>query len=127
MILFSHPTGNENVRQAALALQEAGLLKEFWTCLSWNDEAPANRLLPAKLRQQLSRRSFHPALRSLIRTAPAREMGRLLAGAIGVSAFSQHETVRFPSTRLRGLDSKVAGVCVTWRNAVRLLLRRMAA
>ena len=110
MILLSHPTGNENVRQAALALHEAGLLREFWTCLSWNDEAPANRFLPAKLRQQLSRRSFHPALRPLIRTAPAREMGRLLAGAIGVSAFSQHETGPLSIDAVfAGLDRKVAG------------------
>lgn len=110
MILLSHPTGNENVRQAALALQEAGLLREFWTCLSWNDEASANRFLPAKLRQQLSRRSFHPALRPLIRTVPAREMGRLLAGAIGVSAFSQHETGPLSIDAVfAGLDRKVAG------------------
>lgn len=110
MILLSHPTGNENVRQAALAFHEAGLLKEFWTCLSWNPEAPANRFLPARFRQQLSRRSFHPALRPLIRTAPAREMGRLLAGALGVSAFSQHETGPLSIDAVfAGLDRKVAG------------------
>jgi len=110
MILFSHPTGNENVRQAALAFQDAGLLREFWTCLSWNPESPANRLLPARFRRQLSRRSFHPALRPLIRTAPAREMGRLLAGAMGVSAFSQHETGPLSIDAVfAGLDRKVAG------------------
>ena len=110
MILLSHPTGNENVRQAALAFQEAGLLQEFWTCLSWNADGPANRFLPAKLRQQLSRRSFHPALRPLIHTAPAREMGRLLASAIGVSAFSQHETGPLSIDAVfGGLDRKVAG------------------
>ncbi len=109
MILLSHPTGNENVRQAALAFQEARLLQEFWTCLSWNADGRANRLLPAKLRQQLSRRSFHPALRPLIHTAPAREMGRLLGSALGVSAFSQHETGPFSIDAVfAGLDRKVA-------------------
>jgi alpha-maltose-1-phosphate synthase len=92
MILLSHPTGNEFVRQAALAFREAELLREFWTCLSWNAEAPVNRFLPARLRRQLSRRSFHPALRSLTRTAPVREMGRLLAVAMDISVFSKHET-----------------------------------
>jgi glycosyltransferase involved in cell wall biosynthesis len=110
MILLSHPTGNENVRQAALAFREAELLAEFWTCLSWNAEAPANRLLPERLRRQLCRRSFHPALRPLIRTAPAREMGRLLAEALGISAFSEHETGLLSIDAVFGaLDRKVAG------------------
>jgi glycosyltransferase involved in cell wall biosynthesis len=110
MILFSHPTGNENVRQAALAFREAELLMEFWTCLSWNADAPANRFLPARFRQQLSRRSFHRALRPLIRTSPAREMGRLLAGAMGISAFSKHETGPLSMDAVfAALDRKVAG------------------
>jgi starch synthase len=92
MILLSHPTGNENVRQAALAFREAELLREFWTCVSWNPDASVNRLLPHSLRQQLSRRSFHPSLRAITRTAPAREMGRLLFSALGLSIFCGHET-----------------------------------
>jgi alpha-maltose-1-phosphate synthase len=92
MILLSHPTGNENVRQAALAFREAGLLREFWTCVSWNPEASANGLLPPSLRRQLSRRSFHPSLRGVTHTAPLREMGRLLVSALGLSIFSEHES-----------------------------------
>jgi glycosyltransferase involved in cell wall biosynthesis len=92
MILLSHPTGNENVRQAALAFREAGLLREFWTCVSWNPDASVNRLLPHGLRQQLSRRSFHPSLRAVTRTVPEREMGRLLVSALGLTLFSEHET-----------------------------------
>ena len=92
MILLSHPTGNENVRQAALAFREAELLRDFWTCVSWNPDAAANRFLPRSLQQQLTRRSFHPSLRAVTRTVPAREMGRLLVGALGVSLFSEHET-----------------------------------
>jgi glycosyltransferase involved in cell wall biosynthesis len=91
MILLSHPTGNENVRQAALAFREAGLLREFWTCLSWNTDASVNGVLPHPLRQQLSRRSFHPSLRAVTRTAPVREMGRLLASLLGLSILSEHE------------------------------------
>ncbi len=48
MILLSHPTGNENVRQAARAFQEADLLGEFWTCLNWNPDSVINRA-PAKI------------------------------------------------------------------------------
>lgn len=92
MILLSHPTGNENVRQAALAFREAGWLREFWTCVSWNPDASVNRLLPHSVRQQLSRRSFDPRLRAVTRTAPGRETGRLLVTALGLSIFSEHET-----------------------------------
>lgn len=109
MILLSHPTGNENVRQTARAFQEANLLGEFWTCLSWPADAPAHRFLPAPLRRRLSRRSFHPLLRPLIRTVPAREMGRLFAEALGVSAFSEHETGPFSIDAVYAhLDGKVA-------------------
>jgi starch synthase len=91
MILLSHPTGNENVRQAALAFREANLLREFWTCVSWSPDASVNRLLPHPLRQQLSRRAFDPRLRAVTRTAPIREMGRLLVAGLGLSMFSEHE------------------------------------
>jgi starch synthase len=109
MILLSHPTGNENVRQAALAFREAGLLREFWTCVSWNPDASVNRLLPHALRQQLSRRSFHPSLRAVTRTVPEREMGRLLVGALGLSIFSEHETGPLSIDAIfSDLDRKVA-------------------
>jgi starch synthase len=109
MILLSHPTGNENVRQAALAFREAGLLREFWTCISWDPETSVNRLLPHSLRQQLSRRSFHPSLRAVTRTAPTREMGRLLVSALGLPIFSEHETGALSVDAVfSDLDRKVA-------------------
>jgi alpha-maltose-1-phosphate synthase len=109
MILLSHPTGNENVRQAALAFREAELLREFWTCVSWNPDASVNRLLPHSLRQQLSRRSFPPSLRAVTRTVPARETGRLLVSALGLSLFSEHETGPLSIDAIfSDLDRKVA-------------------
>ena len=89
MILMSHPTGNENVRQAALALQEADLLGEFWTCLSWDPDAAINHFLPQSLRDQLARRSFPKSVRPFVRTAPVRELGRLLFGMFGIDAVMQ--------------------------------------
>ena len=50
MIILSHPTANQNVRQAALAFAEAGLLEEFWTGVSWNEDGfltDASRFLNA--------------------------------------------------------------------------------
>ena len=90
MILLSHPTGNENVRQAALALQEADLLGEFWTCLNWNPDGVINHFLPRSMRNQLARRSVPKGVRRFVRTVPAREIGRLLFGMFGIDAVMHH-------------------------------------
>src|SRR6266446_3683162 len=60
MILISHPTGNPNVREAALALAQAGLLGEFWTTLNWNPDGWCNRFLPAWIAEMFSRRAYPP-------------------------------------------------------------------
>ena len=104
MILLSHPTGNENVRQAALALQETNLLGELWTGLNWNPDAVINRFLPQRLCDQLARRSFPKSVRPFVRTAPLRESGRLLFGMFGIDAV------------LQDLDRKVAARLSRMRN-----------
>ena len=107
MILLSHPTGNEFVRAALAAFDRAGMLREFWTSLSWNSNSPINRVLPSRIREMLERRSYPDSVRTRTHTLPIREIIRLLAGAIGIS--SQHETGAFSvDAVLRGLDRKVA-------------------
>ncbi len=58
MILLSHPTGNEFVREAVRALNEAGLLSEFWTSVSWNQDHFLNRIVPRSVSRELGRRTF---------------------------------------------------------------------
>lgn len=109
MILFSHPTGNANVRQAALALHEAGQLAEFWTCLAPNLDDWWLRRLPSRVSTQLRRRSVPDAIRPRVRTAPGREIGRLLSGALGLSALSRHESGIFSIDAVyRSLDRRVS-------------------
>ena len=109
MILFSHPTGNANVRHAAQALEEAGLLGEFWTCVSWNPETPINRLIPARLRSQLCRRALPELLRGKVRHVPWREAGRMLASSRGIRALTGHESGIFSIDAVyRSLDRNVA-------------------
>lgn len=96
MIILSHATGNENVRQAAQALQEADLLGEFWTTISWNSSSPLHRLLSSALQQTLARRSFPGSLRKRTHTMPAREVMRLLGGMFDIDSVS------------RALDRRVA-------------------
>lgn len=84
LIVVSHPTGNQNVRQVLRALHEAGLLGEFHTSLRWNPEWPVNLILPDRLRSELNRRSYPHVPQERIIVRPLRESLRLLAGKLGV-------------------------------------------
>src|SRR5882762_7412663 len=107
MILLSHPTGNEFVRQALTAFDRAGMLGEFWTTISWNPAAPINRLFPRSVRELFDRRSFPESVRSRTHTVPFREPVRLIAGAAGISP--RHEPGTFSiDAVMRELDQKVA-------------------
>ena len=108
MILQSHPTGNSYVRQTALGLEEAELLSEFWTCVSWNADSVWARLLPEKLTRQLARRTFPPKIRDKTHLFPLREMARLLAPTVKLSALTKHETGAFSVDAVfRALDGRV--------------------
>ena len=107
MILFSHPIGNENVREALFAFDRAGLLSEFWTTISWNSKSAINRVLPRSLRELFSRRSFPDSVRSRTHTVLVREALRLFAGAARFSP--RHETGAVSIDAVfRGLDTRVA-------------------
>lgn len=109
MILFSHPTGNAIMRNAALALEEAGWLDEFWTCLAWRPGTLLDRTLPAALRRQLARRSFEEIPRRRLRTAATREWGRFVAPRLGLGWLTRHERGLFSVDGVyRGFDRAVA-------------------
>ena len=92
MFLMSHPLGNANARQTALALNEAGLLAELWTCLHWVPGNSAERWMPAALAHELGRRGWPGEVRARVRTAPVREAARLLAGRLpGARWLTRHE------------------------------------
>ncbi len=76
-VLISHPTGNQNVRNALRSLVEHDMLAEFWTAIAWNPESQWNKFLPSRLRAQLARRSFAEAPRERMKSVPWREIVRL--------------------------------------------------
>ena len=82
MFLMSHPLGNANARQTALALSEAGLLAELWTCLHWVPGNAAERWMPTTLAHEFGRRGWPEAVRSRVHTVPVREAARLLASRL---------------------------------------------
>jgi glycosyltransferase involved in cell wall biosynthesis len=109
MIIFSHPTGNANVRHAALGLLRAGLLAEFWTCLSFSPPALCERLLARCGAGRLGRRAFPPELAAMIHTRPLREIIRLLAPICGLPGLTRHESGRFSVDAVyHALDRAVA-------------------
>jgi glycosyltransferase involved in cell wall biosynthesis len=76
-VLLSHPTGNQNVRNAAKSFAEHDMLAEFWTTIAWDTGSLWNGLLPEKLKSQLARRSFAEVPRKNLRSSPWRELVRL--------------------------------------------------
>lgn len=109
MILLSHPTGNEFVREAVRALNEAGLLSEFWTSLSWDQESLINRIVPRSVSRELGRRTFPHVRREQLHCYPWIELGRLAARQLHLSSLQRHEVGKFSvDAAYRTLDSKVA-------------------
>jgi starch synthase len=76
-VLISHPTGNQNVRNALASLAEREMLAEFWTTIAWDPQSRWNRLLPAGMRMLLERRAYAEVPRELIKCVPWMEMVRL--------------------------------------------------
>jgi alpha-maltose-1-phosphate synthase len=111
VILLSHPTANQNVRQCALALAEADLLAEFWTGVRWSQGSLLDRFaaISPRLQDELRRRSFSTELTPFVRTVSGREWGRLLAGRLGWDRLSLGEKLGLSVDAVyRALDRRVA-------------------
>ena len=119
MILLSHPTANQNVRQTALALAEADLLAEFWTCVNWREGGLLDRSLgvSGRIRNELRRRSFPAELEPFLRTHAWREWGRQLAGQLRISSLTRDENALFSVDAVYlSLDQRVARRLTTASN-----------
>ncbi len=83
---MSHPTGNENARNAASAMHEGGLLNQFWTCVGWTDRGISAKFLPKSIHTHLRRRGLDATIGSMARYVPFLEMIRLAAGRVPFGA-----------------------------------------
>jgi alpha-maltose-1-phosphate synthase len=84
MVVLSHPTGNQFVRQALLALEETSLLEAFCTTVCWDDRWKINTLLPQHMRSELNRRSFPEIPGRKIHLDPLRAAAGLISKKIGI-------------------------------------------
>ncbi len=77
LVLISHPTGNQNLRNALRSLVDHEMLAEFWTTIAWDQKSYWNKILPSGLRAELERRSYADVPNDRVKCAPSREMIRL--------------------------------------------------
>jgi glycosyltransferase involved in cell wall biosynthesis len=94
-LLFSHPTGNANVRAALDGLSAAGILGEFHTTIATYPGNVWDQLGKTTWGREFKRRAFDPRLRPLTVQHPLRELGRLLASRFKMHPLSHHETGAF--------------------------------
>ena len=108
-VIFSHPTGNANVRAAAYSLAEANILAEFYTTIAAFPGSVLDRLGGISLLSEIRRRRYNSVLRPFTRTYPWVEMGRLLTSRAGFSSLSTHEAGVFCIDAVyRNLDQRIS-------------------
>jgi len=95
-IILSHPTGNANVRAAAMGMKEAGLLKEFHTTIAIFPKDFLFKLSALKGPfSEISRRTFDASLKDLTYSSPFWEIGRLISAKVGIGSLIEHEKGKF--------------------------------
>lgn len=87
--ILSHPTGNQNSREAAKAFALQGQLSLFITSLALNYDAFSFLGSNAK---EFARRDFSEIGGPVCSAAPLREITRLLSGRLGLRQLCDHET-----------------------------------
>ncbi|MDQ8190600.1 glycosyltransferase family 4 protein [Roseibacillus persicicus] len=91
MILLSHPTGNSNVRNALLALDQEGLLAEGHVSILTRPGNLFDKLGKLPGLSDFTRRSFPASLAGKIEGHPLKELGRLAASKAGLRSMVAHE------------------------------------
>ena len=94
-LLFSHPTGNANVRAALTGLLEAGILGEFDTTLAAYPGNLWGAIGETRWGREFQRRKYDDRLKGLTRQHPVRELGRMLATRLKLARLVSHETGAF--------------------------------
>ncbi|WP_182866201.1 glycosyltransferase family 4 protein [Rhodopirellula sp. JC639] len=114
MILLAHPTGNNFVRQAAMAFFDADCLSELHLGIAACGGNSFAQLAALPGAAEIRRRTYDARLRSRLHLHPWRETGRLLAQRLG-------------STRLLKQESGLFCVDAVYRAIDKAVARRVAA
>lgn len=107
-VVLVHPTGNQNVRQAAQALYEHGMLAGFYTTVAWDPDSWLAKLLPARLARNLGRRAYQHIPQELIHAQPWSELMRQFVSRTGLGIHNLDEKSLFGVDAIyRRLDLQV--------------------
>jgi glycosyltransferase involved in cell wall biosynthesis len=108
-ILFSHPTGNANVRSALKGLQQQGFLVYFYTSIASFSGSFLDRISNFSPLAEIKRRKFESTLQAVTVSHPVKEFGRLITTKLGLFLFIKHETGCFSIDAVyNNIDRKVA-------------------
>lgn len=109
MILFAHPTGNNNVRHAATAMLNAGILAEMHICIAACGSNLFSQLVQVPGMTEIHRRTYDSTFRGIIKLHPTREAIRLISTRFGWRQLIKHETGVFSTDAVyRSFDLAVA-------------------
>jgi len=108
-IIFSHPTGNANVRAILNGIHQAGWLSNFHTSIASYPNNIWHELSKMNLFREFNRRSFNNELQTFTSMHPCKELGRIIAVKTGMSNLTKHESGYFSIDKLyQYIDKKVA-------------------
>lgn len=108
-VVFSHPTGNANVRAAANGLADAALLSEFYTTIAVFPGGFLDKLGALGPFSELRRRCFDSGLRQYASVWPWFEAGRLIVSRTSFNHLIKHEKGIFCIDAIyRNLDKRVS-------------------
>lgn len=108
-MIISHPTSNQFNRSVLNGLLENKMLAEYHTSVALFPGSILDQLGRSLAFSDLKRRSFQPELRDFTKSSPFFELGRMMAGKLGFSSFTHHETGLFCVDAVyQQLDKKVS-------------------
>jgi starch synthase len=108
-VCVSHPTGNANVRNVLKALADARLLASYQTTFASFPSGFWYAISRIPGLGAIRRRGYEDQLRAMVRSAPTREIGRLVALGLGLGPLVRTETGIFSIEKVyEHIDRKTA-------------------
>ena len=115
-LILSHPTGNANVRAAAMGFVNAAMLIKFHTSIASFPGNIFDRLSKLNFLSEIKRRDFNPLLQPFTTMHPLYETCRMIAGKVNLYKLIQQETGKFSIDAVYNqLDKSVA---ITLQHAI---------
>lgn len=116
-LLLSHPTGNANVRAAAMGFENTGMLKSFITSIALFEGHTLKKLSQFGPLKEFQRREFDIKLQPYTSQYPWLELVRVFASKANVKQLTHHESGRFSIDAVyKGIDTKVSKKLAECRN-----------